>query len=174
MRLFSRERAAARTRQPVSCERISADLECVCVKAREGEWWKGRADSDAPLNTDERKASWILIRLLASATSLSLSLRENSSEDFAFLNRWRRPAGQPFNVKVQVIKKSSYCSVSFIWRSNKRLILMMNASDLIVNWNSLEAEFVSIFYPCALTTCGFIDFFNTLQRPKDHRNQCVK
>lgn len=63
---------------------------CLCMNGREGEWWKGRADSDAVLNTDERKASWILIRLpssLSSALPQLPSLSKNTSQKCAFLNQ---------------------------------------------------------------------------------------
>lgn len=86
---------------------------------REGEWWKGRADSDAPLNTDERKPSWILIRLpslflLPSSISLHPWDWKYFREVRLSEPRGVMSLGKPFKVKVQdyLICFSSHCRIT--------------------------------------------------------------
>lgn len=97
---------------------------CLCVNRREAEWWKGRVDSDALLNTDERKASWILIRLRSFSSSLPRlpSASENTSEKCFFMYQRGKSLGQPFKVMVQVFSKEQLFLCVFIkCRINKRL-----------------------------------------------------
>lgn len=96
---------------PLAASTIVGSLMCVCVcvwMAEKGEWWKGRADSDALLNTDERKASWILIRLPPLFLPLTVSLHLSEWKYFREM-RLSEPMGMslghPFKAEVQVFSK---------------------------------------------------------------------
>lgn len=158
--VFSREqtrrKATFATQEPTRARMQSCEQHCrianARVNGREGEWWKGRADSGAPSNTDERKACWILIRLPPLFLPLSVPQIENSSEKRVFLKQGGLSLGQPLKVQVQVFLSKEHL---FYGGKKKKKRLNQQVTGFWWEWRgaallflcltTLETKSVSVF-----------------------------